>query len=162
LARADIAVRWAEPRDAGAIARLLNALNRYVGVEEQPFNEAQVREHFFGARRVVTVLLAEAAGEVAGIATLIDFYNSDRAAFALWLNDLYVEEAWWGAGVAQSLMAACAKEALARGAESLWWGVMDENARAIAFYRKLGATDDEAHILELNGPALSRLAGEAP
>ena len=158
---ADILVRWAGPGDAASIARLLNALNVHVGCEDGLFSEAQVLDHFFGQRRVVTVLLAEAAGGTVGLATLIDFYNSDRAAFSLWLNDLYVEEAWRSSGAGRGLMAAADKEALARGGESLWWGVLDENRRAIAFYDRLGAKNDEAHILELEESALKRLAAEA-
>ena len=118
-------------------------------------------DHFFGERRVVSVLLAEAEGRSVGLATLIDFYNSDRATFSLWLNDLYVEEAWRSSGAGRKLMAAAAKEALARGGDSLWWGVLDENRRAIAFYDRLGATKDEAHILELEEASLRQLAAEA-
>lgn len=171
MAEAAIRVRWAEAGDAASIARLLNALNVYVGCEDGVFSEAQVLDHFFGARQVVSVLLAEvegqgegegeAGGEVIGIATLVDFYNSDRAAFCLWLNDLYVEEAWRASGAGRKLMAASAKEALARGGESLWWGVLDENRGAIAFYDRLGAKSDEAHILELEEEPLRRLAAEA-
>ncbi|MEJ2027822.1 MAG: GNAT family N-acetyltransferase [Limibacillus sp.] len=126
---ADIVVRWAGPGDAAAIARMLNALNVYVGCEDGLFSEAQVLDHFFGERRVVSVLLAEAEGRSVGLATLIDFYNSDRPTFSLWLNDLYVEEAWRSSGAGRKLMAAAAKEALARGGDSLWWGVLDENRR---------------------------------
>ena len=158
---ADIVVRWAGPGDAAAIARMLNALNVYVGCEDGLFSEAQVLDHFFGERRVVSVLLAEAEGRSVGLATLIDFYNSDRATFSLWLNDLYVEEAWRSSGAGRKLMAAAAREALARGGDSLWWGVLDENRRAIAFYDRLGATKDEAHILELEGASLRQLAAEA-
>lgn len=158
---ADIVVRWAGPGDAAAIARMLNALNVYVGCEDGLFSEAQVLDHFFGERRVVSVLLAEAEGRSVGLATLIDFYNSDRATFSLWLNDLYVEEAWRSSGAGRKLMAAAAKEALARGGDSLWWGVLDENRRAIAFYDRLGATKDEAHILELEEASLRQLAAEA-
>ena len=158
---ADIVVRWAGPGDAAAIARMLNALNVYVGCEDGLFREAQVLDHFFGERRVVSVLLAEAEGRSVGLATLIDFYNSDRATFSLWLNDLYVEEAWRSNGAGRKLMAAAAKKALARGGDSLWWGVLDENRRAIAFYDRLGATKDEAHILELEEASLRQLAAEA-
>ncbi|MEJ1996245.1 MAG: GNAT family N-acetyltransferase [Limibacillus sp.] len=158
---ADIVVRWAGPGDAAAIARMLNALNVYVGCEDGLFSEAQVLDHFFGERRVVSVLLAEAEGRSVGLATLIDFYNSDRATFSLWLNDLYVEEAWRSSGAGRKLMAAAAKEALARGGDSLWWGVLDENRRAIAFYDRLGASKDEAHILELEEASLRQLAAEA-
>ncbi len=156
-----VSVRWAEAGDAAAIARLLNALNVYVGCEDGIFTEAKVLDHFFGERKVVSVLLAEAGGEVIGIATLVDFYNSDRAAFCLWLNDLYVEEAWRSSGAGRKLMAASAKEALARGGDSLWWGVLDENRGAIAFYDRLGAKSDEAHILELEEEPLRSLAAEA-
>ena len=52
----------------------------------------------------------------------------------------YVDKEWHGHGVAQALMGACVDEAIRRGGRTLWLAVWQENARAIAFYRKAGFT----------------------
>jgi diamine N-acetyltransferase len=38
-------------------------------------------------------------------------------------------------------MTATSREATARGAETLWLGVWEQNSRGIAFYRKCGFAD---------------------
>lgn len=53
----------------------------------------------------------------------------------------YVARAWHGLGVAQILMTAVMETARARGAQTLWLGVWERNARAQAFYRKIGFQD---------------------
>lgn len=54
------------------------------------------------------------------------------------LKRLYVARDWHGRGVAQALMAASLDAARARGRATLWLGVWERNARAVAFYAKLG------------------------
>lgn len=54
------------------------------------------------------------------------------------LKRLYVGSEWHGRGVARSLMEAVLQTARTRGARTLWLGVWERNARAIAFYRKHG------------------------
>lgn len=54
------------------------------------------------------------------------------------LKRFYVASAYHGRGVAQTLMQRVLSESRQRGWRSLWLGVWERNARAIAFYRKLG------------------------
>jgi ribosomal protein S18 acetylase RimI-like enzyme len=51
---------------------------------------------------------------------------------------VYVDPAWQGQRVGESLVDACVAQARAWHCDSLWLGVWKENARAIAFYRRLG------------------------
>jgi GNAT superfamily N-acetyltransferase/dTDP-4-dehydrorhamnose 3,5-epimerase-like enzyme len=51
---------------------------------------------------------------------------------------LYVERAWQGAGVADTLVAHAESSARDWGADLLWLGVWERNARAIAFYERWG------------------------
>ena len=45
-------------------------------------------------------------------------------------------------------------------AVSVWWGVLSSNRKARDFYAAIGARDEDARILELDGPALAALAAE--
>lgn len=54
------------------------------------------------------------------------------------LKRFYVASAWHGRGVAQALMQRVLYEAGQREARTLWLGVWERNARAIAFYHKCG------------------------
>jgi diamine N-acetyltransferase len=53
----------------------------------------------------------------------------------------YVDGSFHGRGVARALMHAVLTTAKARQADSLWLGVWERNARAIAFYAKCGFSD---------------------
>lgn len=54
------------------------------------------------------------------------------------LKRLYVGHQWHGQGVAQMLMDETLDAARTRGARTIWLGVWERNARAIAFYAKYG------------------------
>ena len=57
------------------------------------------------------------------------------------IGRFYVDGAWHGRGVAQSLMDAVLDVARDHGATRVWLGVWERNARAIAFYEKCGFRD---------------------
>ncbi|WP_306601398.1 N-acetyltransferase [Geothrix sp. 21YS21S-2] len=59
---------------------------------------------------------------------------------------LYVDRAWHGRGVAQSLMGTAIALAEAGGADQVWLGVWERNPRAIAFYRKWGFEAVGEHV----------------
>jgi GNAT superfamily N-acetyltransferase len=64
-----------------------------------------------------------------------------------------------GHGAGSALLAACARIAVRRGCGRLEWAVLDWNAPAIRFYRRLGARPRREWLLtRLTGPALRRLA----
>ena len=70
----------------------------------------------------------------------------------------YVDQPWHGRGIAQRLMQAAIDEAASMGATAVWLGVWENNARAIAFYGKLGFVDVGSHeFLVGNDPQTDRV-----
>jgi ribosomal protein S18 acetylase RimI-like enzyme len=65
------------------------------------------------------------------------------------IQRIYVDRDWHGRGIAGLLMDACLAAIAARGADVVWLGVWEHNARAIAFYRKLGFVAVGAHVFPL-------------
>jgi len=61
------------------------------------------------------------------------------------LHRLYVDKAAHGSGVAKELMSAAHDAARELGGKHLWLGVWERNARAIAFYSKVGFTKAGSH-----------------
>jgi len=102
-----------------------------------------------------TVLVAEHQGpsgdELVGYAHLVSGPPPTvvRGPAPLELKRLYVARAWHGHGVAQALMDAALTAARAHGAQTLWLGVWERNARAAAFYRKYGFTRVGEHTFVL-------------
>lgn len=85
--------------------------------------------------------LAEAEGRTIGTAGLAlrgkDAGIADGVSSAN-INRLHVVQAWRRRGVATALMSAAEREARARGFATLTIEVEDDNAPALALYRKLG------------------------
>jgi diamine N-acetyltransferase len=104
-------------------------------------------------------LVAEVDGRVEGIALFYEGLGTFRAKPFLYLEDLVVSEAGRSRGVGEALMAALAREVVARGALRLEWSVLDWNSRAIAFYERLGARHPTEWVkFALEGDALERVA----
>lgn len=77
-------------------------------------------------------LLAEAGGVVLGFVAVID------KAGAPYVDNLHVAPAARGRGVGRVLMQAAASRLRARGDDRMWLTVMEGNAAALAFYRRIG------------------------
>jgi GNAT superfamily N-acetyltransferase len=60
-----------------------------------------------------------------------------EACDAGFVDDLFVDPAWRGSGVAEALMAAAAAEGRRRGWSSLQWVTADDNHRARALYDRI-------------------------
>lgn len=57
---------------------------------------------------------------------------------AVALYRYYVTQAWHGKGIAQPLLAQAEQAARSFGADYLWLGMWEHNARALAYYQKVG------------------------
>ena len=157
-----ITVRQAGPEDAETLARLANELDLDQGGEGSNFTPEKVLRDGFGERPGYAAFLAEDGGVATGYAMAADLYNTDLAAWGLWLCDLYVRPGQRRKGAAQALMAAVAAYGLGRGAVTIWWGVYDWNDDAIAFYRAAGAEKPDAHVMELNEGNMKAIASKLP
>jgi diamine N-acetyltransferase len=90
-------------------------------------------------------LLAIKAGKIIGVASYFFAYYSWTGK-ALYLDDLFVVEAYRGAGVGTLLFDAMEQMAEKENCTRLRWQVSNWNQKAIAFYRKRGAVTDEVEI----------------
>lgn len=95
----------------------------------------------------ITTLLAEVEGHLAGYAQLrfgaAPDCVTEESPIELWR--FYVARSWHGRGVAQALMRRVEVEAC-RHSRTLWLGVWERNARAMAFYLKTGFKDVGSHV----------------
>jgi len=154
-------LRPAAADDAAALAAMLEAFAVEDGSAPGTFTTAKVLEHGFGPDPAFEAIIAWDGEETIGYALYFRCYNTEIAAPGLWMQDIWVAPGHRGGGVGRKLMAAVAGVACARGYATLWWGVRNANRRGRAFYAGLGAKDDDARILELEGEALAALAAEA-
>ena len=115
----------------------------------------------FGPDAKFRSLIAEWNGEPAGYAVFFYFYSTFQGRPALFLEDLYVPDRFRGKGIGKALLAAVAKLAIEEKCFGMRWEVLDWNAPAIEFYKRLGADFlDERRSVALVGKALRKVAGE--
>jgi ribosomal protein S18 acetylase RimI-like enzyme len=140
-------IRKASGEDARIIRDLgIRIFTATFGRQNTPANMRAYLRSAFSSQRVrdeiadpaSTHFLAEINGEQAGYARLHvgvapPVIPGERP---IELVRLYVDPVHQGTGVASMLMDACLDHALANGHDVTYLGVWENNARAIAFYRK--------------------------
>lgn len=103
--------------------------------------------------------VAEAGGELVGMAIWFLNYSTWTGSHGVYLEDLYVKPDFRGRGVGGSLMRELAAIAVEHGWDRFQWWVLDWNEPAIEVYRRMGAVAmDEWTVYRVSGPALRELA----
>jgi GNAT superfamily N-acetyltransferase len=156
----DISIRAAMAEDVPRILELIHGLAVYEDLERlMTATEESLRLWLFGHDPVAEVILAFCAEDCVGFALFFRTFCSVLGKPGLFLDNLYVREAWRGMGIGEALLSRLAQIAEERGAARLEWMVMNSNEPAIGFYSVLGAefmTDwtkcrlDEGGISTLN------------
>lgn len=155
----DVTVCPATARDASLLASLVEELADF---EQLPRPDAAARARLArdvtGERRRADAFLAFVGAEPAGYAIVFETYTSFAAMPALFLEDIFVREAFRGRRVGYALFRAMASEAARRGCCRMEWQVLHWNAHAIAFYERLGARRREGwHTYQLDREAFATL-----
>ena len=137
-------VRRAKRDDGARIVELDRELATFEKLRPPDDDEATRLLSWIFDTQKLEALVAEVEGTIEGIALFYETPGSTfRARPFLYLEDLVVSEAARSRGVGEALMAALAQEALARNAWRLHWAVLDWNVRAIQFYDRIGAEQDD-------------------
>lgn len=93
---------------------------------------------------VASVLIAEAGGgdttRIVGYAIFVPSIATFKMKPGLWLEDLYVDEAYRGRGIGKALIQEVIEIARKKGYARVDWTVLDWNVNAVEFYESLGAT----------------------
>ena len=102
-----------------------------------------------------TFLIAEVDGVAAGYARLHAGKRAEgiEGARPIELVRLYALREWHGRGIGEALMRECINEARDAGYETIWLGVWEKNARALAFYRKWDFRAVGEHLFQLGSDA---------
>ena len=158
---AGIRIRRARREDWPRMLELDRELARFEKLPPPDDAEAsRLAAWIFEAGRA-DALVAEIGGTIEGLAIFYEGINSFRARPFLFLEDLVVTAAARGKGVGEALVAAVAREAVARGASRLEWAVLDWNEGALRFYRRLGGRPQREWLrYSLDGETLEKLASQ--
>jgi ribosomal protein S18 acetylase RimI-like enzyme len=153
---AQVTVRPAVDDDVPALLPLVRAYADFY--ESDPDDDGLIRM----CRALIAnperegVLLAgcDGDGKVVGFAAMSWKWSSLRGARVGYLEDIFVDPAARGSGLAEELIAACGERARERGAPALLWLTRPDNHRARAVYERVGASGEEfiEYELELGEP----------
>jgi len=154
-----LSIRLATINDAALLRTLIRELAEYENeLDKVLTTEADLARDGFGPQPKFRVLLAYWDQEPAGYAVFFDFYSTWRGR-QMFLEDLFVREAFRGRKVGKALLAAVARIAQGEGCHALRWEVLDWNQSAIEFYKSLGAEFRNAwRLVVLKDDHLRRLA----
>lgn len=138
----DYTLRRGEERDFPAVLGLIKELATFEKAADKVSNTveqmAQDRAHF-------ELFVVETNGQVIGMA-LYYFTYFTWVGKSLYLDDLYVKEAFRGQGIGQNLLKAIFKVAQDENCARLRWQVLDWNQPAIDLYDKIGADLDKEWV----------------
>ena len=153
-------LRPAQPADVPAIVGLITELAEFEQLAHLlRLTPETLAPHLFGERPVVESVVAEAGGGVVGFALFFTNFSTFLAKPGLYLEDLYVQPAFRGAGIGKALLSHLGALAVARDYGRFEWSVLDWNANAIRFYEKMGAVVmPEWRICRLAGSTLQGFA----
>jgi len=126
-----ITVSPAEPRDAAAIAALLEELGRYYGATESESLDRRIPPTAYA-------LMAKDGRQVVGLAAYSFLWPAVGATRSLYLKELYVPDAYRRQGIGRLLLRAVFETAAELGCSRVEWTTDTDNTGAQAFYARLG------------------------
>jgi GNAT superfamily N-acetyltransferase len=153
-------LRPALPADVPDVLRLIRGLAEYERLlHEVTVTETDLREALFGQQPRIHATLAAVDGKSVGLALCFYTFNTFKGRPTLFLEDLFVEPQYRGAGIGLALMRHVAQRAVAEDCRRLEWRVLNWNQPSIDFYERLGAElIDDWQTRQLSGDALVSLA----
>lgn len=155
-------MRRALPEDAEVLVAMIRELAAYEELSHEVQSDAGALALHLAADaspRCEAVVAESESGEPLGFALFYWSYSTFLTGWGVYLEDLFVREAYRGGGIGLRLLGWLAHETVARGGTRLTWQVLDWNAPAIGFYEKLGARAlREWETMRLEDQALEGLA----
>jgi GNAT superfamily N-acetyltransferase len=158
-----ILIRAATPGDLAHIHRSLMDLARHINeAHKMKSTVADLRLALFGNDPVIEGVVAEVAGEYAGMCLFFPSYSTWHGRTGVYVQDIFVEPRFRGRGVGDRLLQHVASLARAKGGAYMRLAVDTENRSAMRFYTRLGlARSDTEQIHAAYGDAFNALADAA-
>ena len=158
----NLLIREATPADAASIHAAILALGETLGTAKHIASTPDIfARDGLAPGRAFEGLVAEVDGAFAGTCLYLSVYSTWLGRPGIYVQDLYVDERFRGLKIGEALIRRAARIGRERGATHLRLAVDLDNARAQAFYGRLGVThypDDRIHAAY--GEAFDQLSQE--
>ena len=134
-----IVVRKGRKSDSTEFLKLLGLLAEFERLEPPtPEGMKRITKDIFYMRKL-DLFVAIVEKRLVGYALFFYSYSSFLARPTLFLEDIFVLEAYRRKGVGSALFRECTREAIRQGCGRMEWAVLRWNKKAIRFYQGLGA-----------------------
>ena len=153
-------IRAATKADVSIILSFIKKLADYEHLSHEVVaSEETLRKTLFGRRRTAEVAIGYFKGEPVGFVLYFHNYSTFLGRPGIYIEDLFVDEAFRRRGFGGALLRYVAGLANERRCGRLEWSVLDWNEPAINFYKKLGAVPmSEWTVFRVTGKELEKLA----
>lgn len=143
MQHSDVTIRNAHEADFPGIFLLIKEFSLF---QKTPGKVSITLEQMIKEKKYFQCLIAEASdGEMVGFASFFWAYYS-WSGKALYLDDLYVREAFRKQGIGKKLLYSVIDQAAGEQCKKIRWQVSKWNSNAIEFYKKIGANIDDSEI----------------
>ena len=153
-------LRDATPADVPVVVHFVRALAEYEKLlHEAKGTEADFAAALFGEAPRAAAIIAEVDRKAVGLCVWHRTFSTFTARHGIWVEDVFVEPAYRGRGIARAIFRRLARQVKEEGGSRLEWNVLDWNEPAIGAYRAMGARGlDQWTMQRVDGAALDRLA----
>lgn len=159
----NIVIRPAVINDCQSILHFITELAIYENAEHEVLaTEQSIKESIFPEKSHVHALICEHQGQAIGIAIYFYNYSTWLAQPGLYLEDLYISQAFRGQGTGKKLLQHLANIALDNFCGRFEWSCLDWNKPSRDFYEAVGAVAQSEWVgYRLSGQALSDFATQS-
>jgi GNAT superfamily N-acetyltransferase len=153
-------IRPAQPSDVAHIHAMIVELAVFEKLEHMVVaTEALLHDGLFGSKPACEAIIGEENGEVVTFALFFHNFSTFLTKKGLYLEDLYVRQAYRGKGYGSAMLKKLAQIAVERNCGRFEWSVLDWNEPAINLYKAKGADIlQDWRICRVTGNALASLA----
>ncbi|MBE0700688.1 MAG: GNAT family N-acetyltransferase [Acholeplasmataceae bacterium] len=131
-------IRTTNENDVSLILSYIRKLAIYEKMEEQVIATVEGLRKTLFDQKYAEVLLAYESNQPVGFALFFHNYSTFQGKPNLFLEDLFIDEAYRGKGYGKLMFACLAKIAVKRGCSRLDWCCLNWNESALQFYQNLG------------------------
>jgi GNAT superfamily N-acetyltransferase len=140
IAEQNLVINLAGPQDVAQVLTLIKELAEYEKLSHVVVaSEELLHQALFGEQKKAECLLAYHQGKLAGFALFFHNFSTFVGRAGLYIEDIYVREAYRGLGIGKTLFLRLKEIAKERKCGRMEWSVLDWNKPAIDFYKSMDA-----------------------
>ena len=155
----NVQFRYAQESDTGLILEFIKELAEYEKMSDDVIATQELLKQWIFEKKKAEVIFALEDGKEVGMALFFHNFSTFLGRAGIYLEDLFVKEAYRGKGYGKGLLKKLAQIAVERECGRLEWSCLDWNRPSIDFYLSLDAQPmDEWTVYRMAGDTLRQFA----